>query len=678
MYEEDKGNKYYIGNMIDGTGIRAWLAIHRRLTQAGVTLITLLIFVEIYGSLFAAKNFFSAEPATMNPFRLFADLMQHPFAALVLVLLSYLIGAGVTVLITGRRISRYETNIRGERIDNLGLHGRAKIADEEEISKVFSLTNEYDTKGTIIGEQMGSGKIICKDWEATDHVHGLRNNHILLAAPSSSGKTTNFILQNIISHMQSAHSLIVFDPKGEIYSALAAVARYLGYKVRILNMRADEMSRSDGCDILKGLREADDPETMADDFSDGILKNSGKEFWNEANKNLLSLVLLFVTQAKNFKPITIPERRDRDGNLLKASPSERVFREVAAYMENTKALKENVSLAIEKDPQGDGRLLYGRYTTWSQNDEAMQIASGLSTKLSIFRNKRVADILSQEDITIDLLAEEKAIFFIVPPILSDAFKPVTALFFMTAMQELIRIATKKPNNRLDRMVYLFLEEMPAIGEIPKLVEALNIIRGFNVGMALCTQELSQIEEIYGLQATLTMFANCLVQLCMGANADMEGGGTITNARFFSTMSGMQTISEDFESEHRSKLLPEALQEITELDKTRTSRSSGGKVYLPDDIYRIKGDEILVKPAMHNMFMAKRYFWKRHPLSDICVRNKYTHELFELKTCDHIPHFKSGSDDLFDTSKYELFDRKQGRSRPKMTQPSGVKYDKYLA
>ena len=691
--ENERGdNGLYIGDLVKKESLGDILATHKTASQAVITLIIFIVFLELYGSVAAAKNFFGTMEHETNPFLLLADMIkEHSITTLIIAAVSYLGAALIMDLLTKDNKPRYEENARGETVDNAGLHGRGRIADKREISLWARFTSEYDTIGTVLGdldEDDGDNRqIICKPYvepgSITDFTHQLKNDHMLLAAPSSSGKTTNFIPHNIINHMLAGHSLITTDPSGELFEMLAPVARYLGYKVRILNLRPDEMHCSDGCDFLKPLRNASDPETMADDFCSSILKNvgSGKDsFWNDANINLLSLVLLYVAHAKGFIPLTSPQRRDKDGNPVVPGPKERVFREVAAYIEDPESLKANIDAAIAKDPAGDGKLLGGRFRTWKTNKEKDQIASGLSTSLSIFRNRRVSEVMSQDDMSADLLVNEKAIYFIILDPLNDSFKPITSLYFTSVFQELFRIATKLPKNWLPRMVYIFLEEFQSLGLITKLPAALDNIRKHNVGMALCTQELAMVEEIYGTGTTINMLNDCLVQMCMGTNSDYPGKGIITNASFFSQMSGMQTYREDYVTEHRHKWIPEAIQEVTVMDQSMRKQAGGAEVYMTDDVYRLKGNEVLIRASMHNPFIAKRFYWERHPMSGYIVRNRYTGERFNLKACDHIPHYKSGSEDLFDTGMYEIVDSKVKRSfapKKKGSETSGVSYSKFL-
>lgn len=686
LMNEDERNEQFIGNKLKESRLRVFAAEHRGTTQVILSIAVLIIFLELYAGLTAARNFFGSEPITRNPILLLLDIIRyHPIAAVLVFAATYIIGRLITEVIVADKVARYEENARGELIDNNGLHGRGRIADRKEIETYMRFTDDEHTLGMIVGRDEETGEAICKPYvtpgSITDYANQLKNDHMLVCGPSSSGKTTNFIPHNIINHMLSGHSLITTDPSGELYSMLAPVARMLGYKVRLLNLRPSEMSHSDGCDLLKPLRNADDPESMADDFCVSILMNvgsgTGKEnFWTDANKNLLSLILLYVAKAKYFKPITIPPTKDEDGNLLAAKDRDRVFREVAAYIEDPVAMKANIEQAIVKDPYGDGRLLGGRFRTWSKNTQADQIASGLSTALSIFRNNWVSEILSQDDMSVEMLTEEKAIYFIITDPLSDSFKPVTSLYFTTVFQELIRIAVKLPSNRLPRMVYVFLEELQSLGYITKLPSALDNIRKHNVGMALCTQELAVLEEIYGTGTTLNMLNDCLVQMCMGTNADHPSAGIITNASFFSKMSGTQTFREDFVTENRHKWLPEKLQEVTVLEQSQRMQSGGGEVYMTDDVYRVDGEHVLIRASMHNPFMAKRFYWKCHPLSDVYVRNKFTLEDHELKACDHIPHYMTGEDDLFDTSMYEIYNARDKRHKAR-TATSGESYYKYL-
>lgn len=673
-YEPDEKNRYFIGNYVQGSRFRAWCAMHERLTQAIVTFLVLMINLKIYNSFFITRNFFSQETPSSNPFEILGSIGEHPIAGLITLLLSFFVGKIITGMIVNTKEARYQENERGEMIDKLGTQGRGEIAGEAEISRIFDLTSEQDTHGIIVGEQNHTGKIICKNYTRYDYVEQLTNNNVLLAGPSGVGKTTSFILPNILAHLEAGHSLVIFDPKGDIYSDITPAAIHMGYnKIRILNMRTDELTKSDGWDVLKPIRTADNAEVAADAFADCILRNissSKQDFWNNSNKNLLSMLFLYVASAEGFVPLV-----HRISDQEKVPDSMRTFDECMAYIEDPETLSTNIQAAFAKYPE-DAKLLKGRFTTWAGNKEARQIASGLSTALSIMRNKKVAEILSKDDIDIPALEREKSIIFIVPPLMDEVFQPITALFFMSAIDELVKVGSSRPSNKLDRMVYFVLEEFASIGEIPKLRESLNVaMRSFNMGMMICVQQVADVKGMYAdiknEESFKAIFENCVLQICMGATYS-DANNDFSNASYFSAKSGMQTVYEQINTEDRSKLLPEAIQQYTVLEKKQREQNSGVPVYLPDDILRIKGDEMMVFPSMHNAFMCKKFFWKRHPLSHFKVWERSTGREHVLKTGDHVPHFISGSDDLFDPTLYEVDTDMMKGYAPKKT--SGVSYD----
>ena len=174
MNDEER-NELFIGDKLKNGKLRLFLTQHKLLTQILTTLIALFVFLKIYGGAIAARNFFGQEAPSGNPVVLLFDAVaRHPFIALLMLVLSYIIGRVVTALITEERVTQFEENARGEIIDNTGMHGRGRIADLDELKKVFTFTGDDDTVGTIIGTHPENGKVLCKEYvegNITDYVH---------------------------------------------------------------------------------------------------------------------------------------------------------------------------------------------------------------------------------------------------------------------------------------------------------------------------------------------------------------------------------------------------------------------------------------------------------------------------------------------------------------------------
>ena len=103
MYEDDQKNNLYIGNLVEGSRFRGYCAAHAGVTQAVCTLITLIIFLELYASMFAARNFFAAEQTSYNPLKIFFGMGDHPVAGIIVLALSVITGKILTSVIINEK-----------------------------------------------------------------------------------------------------------------------------------------------------------------------------------------------------------------------------------------------------------------------------------------------------------------------------------------------------------------------------------------------------------------------------------------------------------------------------------------------------------------------------------------------------------------------------------------------
>ncbi|NHM29003.1 type IV secretory system conjugative DNA transfer family protein [Desulfofundulus sp. TPOSR] len=70
------------------------------------------------------------------------------------------------------------------------------------------------------------------------------NKHVLVVGAPGSGKSRGYVRPNIFAAVRAGESVIVTDPKGELYRDMAAWLRTKGYAVRVLNLvRMEESDR---------------------------------------------------------------------------------------------------------------------------------------------------------------------------------------------------------------------------------------------------------------------------------------------------------------------------------------------------------------------------------------------------------------------------------------------------
>ena len=175
-----------------------------------------------------------------------------------------------------------------------GTYGTSGFMTPDEMYKVLELTDHVKkTKGTILGKL--NGKAVCLPYETR------MNRNIAVYGASGSMKSRafarNMIFQCVARGKNGGvgESLIITDPKSELYESMAGYLENEGYTVRCFNLVNPENSDAWNC-----LMEIDGQETMAQVFSDVIIQNTGSakgdHFWDNAELNLLKALVLYVEQ----------------------------------------------------------------------------------------------------------------------------------------------------------------------------------------------------------------------------------------------------------------------------------------------------------------------------------------------------------------------------------------------
>lgn len=121
------------------------------------------------------------------------------------------------------------------------------------------------------------------------------NKNIAVYGASGSMKSRAFSRNMIFQCVARDESLIITDPKSELYESMAVYLENEGYTVQTFNLVNPENSDSWNC-----LMEIEGQETMAQVLSDVIIQNTssskGDHFGDNAELNLLKALILYVEQ----------------------------------------------------------------------------------------------------------------------------------------------------------------------------------------------------------------------------------------------------------------------------------------------------------------------------------------------------------------------------------------------
>ena len=609
-----------------------------------IMLVILSVELEIYEGIVIIKDFIKVE-AERNPAVIFANaITDNPVILLLMIGIAF-VGASSIVRVLKNRQGTVEDE-RGILLDETNAAGASRLMTDKEKRELFTYLDYNHPEGNILAVDKKSKELITVPFE--DPKSSFSNRNIGLFGPPGMRKSSGILIPNVFSNIMAGNSIVCSDPKGELYKETYAAARYFGYNVRVFNIMGKQFQQSDGWDCLKIIRESPSPQSTAQVFANILLSNtsgkSGDDFWWDANINCCMLVLLYVAKAKSFIPF---ETRNLSTEVSGDIPSDnyekqRTIKEVYALLTDDK-MRDIIMQAIAADPMGDGKLLQAPFNIWSKHKEAESIKAGLGIRLNILQSEEVSNILSIDDINFSELADEKTIIYVVCADNDDTYKALLTLFITFMFRETTAYADTLPGSKLPRPLFVILEECGNIGKIPNLARYVSTVRSRNIGMLFCFQTLGQMKDIYGAMQGgkyewETILAGCSIQLCLGGNDE-------TTSEYFSARSGTMSTINIREGEHRSKLIPDAVQKVTVLEKNQQTTIGSRPTMYPDEIQHIKKNEILISPATDNVTLEHKYFYKDHPLYNIVLIDKKTGEIVpEHLTKDHIPSWQNGIPD----------------------------------
>lgn len=112
-----------------------------------------------------------------------------------------------------------------------GTYGTANWMSEQEMTEILS----FDKPGIILGKY--NNRLIKLPFDS------YFNKNICVFGSSGSMKTIGFLLTNLLELSKYKKSLVVTDPKAEIYRKTSSYFRSIGYTVKVLNLK--DMRHSD-------------------------------------------------------------------------------------------------------------------------------------------------------------------------------------------------------------------------------------------------------------------------------------------------------------------------------------------------------------------------------------------------------------------------------------------------
>lgn len=169
---------------------------------------------------FVFQHFKSANELKWSLGPLFKDIgvLGFPFKESLIIL-------GMLLLVTGFLIHQskkdnFEEDERNFKYSDSGVYGTAGLLTESELKGYCKVNNAKDAEGVILGQLDETGNRIVN----TD-MNSRMNKHVAIFGASGTGKSRCYARPFIINAVKRRESIIVTDPKGELYESTANICK---------------------------------------------------------------------------------------------------------------------------------------------------------------------------------------------------------------------------------------------------------------------------------------------------------------------------------------------------------------------------------------------------------------------------------------------------------------------
>lgn len=314
--------------------------------------------------------------------------------------------------------------------------------------------------------------------------------HVLYCSPTGGGKSTTIINHLLNTKKSDDYSMVILDVSGELENICGKRLRESGFEVSRLDFSQPSNGEKYNPFEYIGLSENGEQE-----LSELLMcpETPPKTFWDKSSiaEATTSIKALCAKTQKDSSKKTLLGLLNLI-NLIAVKPKEAIafmqehlpeelFMDFASFMGLEPKLKSNIIASI-KAPLGK------------------------------LKSKSIQELTAKDTVDLLSLRTKKRVLFL----RLEEGKEKYYRFLLSAFNsQLMDVALKMPKKgQKYNPIMMFLDEFPTyrISQFPQMV---SVLRKRKVALFIYIQEISQIEQIYGVNGTKTILGNMLNQVYFG-------------------------------------------------------------------------------------------------------------------------------------------------------------------
>ncbi len=385
-----------------------------------------------------------------------------------------------------------------EKGHGIGLHigekdekGYARWSKEKEIKnapkvvKVPIANPDSEAAGTVL---VNDGKDMWVD-------NG--ENHTLVIGATGSGKTTSVVDPLVYSLAKAKESMVITDPKGEIYKNHSNLLRARGYDIIVLNFRDPQKGNCwNPLTLPYQLYKAgntDKATELVDDVALNILKDKKAQdpFWENSAADYFSGVALGLFE----------DAKEDEINLNSISYVTTVGEEKCPP---SNYIKEYFNMKGESSTP----YVFASNTINSPTETKGGILSVFRQKIRLFASReQLSEMLSRSDFNMRDIGKKPTAVFMVIHDEKTTYHALATIFIKQCYETLIDVA-QECGGKLPVRTNFILDEfanMPPLKDVTTMVTA---ARSRAIRFTFIIQNFAQLNDVYGKEDAETIRSNC--------------------------------------------------------------------------------------------------------------------------------------------------------------------------
>jgi len=462
----------------------------------------------------------------------------------------------------------------------------SRFLTSKERDKYFARSMYEQLDGLTKPKQDGVPVRAVLDKKGHLEVNFLNGAHSLVIGATGSGKTTTFInpMIQLLGATSCGSSMIMTDPKGELFDLHSKFLKSRGYNVLLFDLRdtysssrwnpldsiwemyqnyakagndikvhkdsmsaypdlkvMDEVSADgeiwfewdkkaysdsfhcqDDCAVAK-QKIYDEMYEDLNDLVAGIcpITNEKDPLWEKGARSIVLATTLAMLEDSQDPRLGMTKEKFNFYNLNKIlTNSENNYAALKTYFEGRSKLSQAVTLSRQVLAAADQTLSSYMSITFD--------------KLTLFNDNGICGLTSATDIHAEQFAFHPTALFLKIPDEKDTRHGLASLFILSMYKALIKVASTREDLSLPRNVYFILDEFGNMPKIEKFGQMITVGRSRKIWFNMVVQSYSQLNNVYGETTADIVKSNCGMKMFIGSN-------DIGTCKEFSELCGNMTV-----------------------------------------------------------------------------------------------------------------------------------------